>query len=99
MRKNTMKNKSLPGKCCDATFAGLSVWYKTVFEQLGWMVLAREYGMTDKVKVYVNSIYRINMSIEQKMKKTTDKDRLDDLRIMQKNVKVLLAHVQKDFKM
>ena len=70
-----------------------------MFEKLGWMVLAKERGMTDKVKAYVNSLYRIHTAIEQKMKKTEDKDRVEDLRIMKKNVQILLAHVQKDFNM
>jgi hypothetical protein len=93
-----MKTRKIPGTCCETTFKGLNRWYKSVFEQLGWMVLAKQYGMTDKVNVYVNSVYRIHMAIEQKMKKTEDKDRMEDLRVMKKNVKILLAHVQKDFK-
>jgi hypothetical protein len=97
-RKNIIKNK-IPGTCCETTFKGLNTWYKSMFEQLGWMVLAKQYGMTDKVNVYVNSVYRIHMAIEQKMKKTEDKDRIEDLRVMHKNIKILLQHVQKDFKM
>ena len=94
-----MKTRKIPGTCCETTFKGLNRWYKSVFEKLGWMVLAHERGMTDKVKVYVNSVYRIHMAIDQKMKKTEDKDRLEDLRVMKKNVQILLNHVQKDFKM
>ena len=94
-----MKTRKIPGTCCETTFKGLNRWYKSVFEKLGWMVLAHERGMTDKVKVYVNSVYRIHMAIDQKMKKTEDKDRLEDLRVMKKNVQILLVHVQKDFKM
>jgi len=95
-----MKNKTrkITGTCCETTFKGLNTWYKSVFEQLGWMVLAKKYGMTDKVNVYVNSIYRIHMAIEQKMKKTEEHDRLEDLRVMKKNIQILLEHVQKDFK-
>lgn len=93
-----MKTRKIPGTCCETTFKGLNRWYKSVFEQLGWMVLAKQYGMTDKVNVYVNSVYRIHMAIEQKMKKTEDKDRMEDLRVMKKNVQILLTHVQKDFK-
>ncbi len=58
-----------------------------------------ENGHGDKVKVYVNSIYRIRMAIDQRIKKTSDSDRMEDLRIMKKNVEILLAHVQKDFNM
>lgn len=93
----SMKNKSkkVPGKCCDVTYKGLHDWYKSVFEQLGWMVLAKENGMTDKISVYINSIYRIHMAIEQLIK--THPHKKVDLQIMKKNVKILLAHVQKDF--
>jgi len=98
--KNTRTRKiKIPGTCCETTFKGLNKWYKGMFEKLGWMVLAKEYGMTDKVKVYVNSLYRIHMAIDQKMKKTEDHDRMEDLRVMKKNVQILLTHVQKDFKM
>jgi len=93
-----MKTRKIPGRCCESTFKGIQTWYKSVFEQLGWMILAKDKGMTDKISVYVNSIYRIHMAIEQKIKKTTNKDRIEDLQIMLDNVKILLAHVQKDFK-
>ena len=93
-----MKTRKIPGRCCESTFKGLQQWYKSVFEQLGWMILAKDKGMTDKISVYVNSIYRIHMAIEQKIKKTNDSDRKEDLMIMLHNVKILLTHVQKDFK-
>lgn len=93
-----MNTRKIPGRCCESTFKGIQKWYKNVFEQLGWMILAKDKGMTDKISVYVNSIYRIHMAIEQKIKKTSDKDRIQDLQIMLDNVKILLAHVQKDFK-
>ena len=98
--KNTNRTRKIkiPGNCCETTFKGLNSWYKSVFEQLGWMVLEKERGMTDKVKVYVNSVYRIHMAIEQKMKKTEDTDRMEDLRVIRKNIQILLVHVQKDFK-
>lgn len=88
----------IPGRCCETTYKGLQRWYKSVFEQLGWMILAKDRGMSDKISVYVNSIYRIHMAIQQKMVSTIDQDRIQDLKIMEKNIKVLLYHVQKDFK-
>ncbi len=99
LKLDYMKTRKIPGKCCETTMKGLNSWYKSVFEKLGWMILAKEHGMTDKVKVYVNSIYRIHMAIDQRIKKTSDSDRMEDLRIMKKNVEILLAHVQKDFNM
>ena len=93
-----MKTRKIPGKCCITTYKGLQQWYKSVFEQLGWMILAKDRGMKDKVSVYVNSLYRIHMAIQQKIETTVDPDRKQDLLIMETNIKVLLAHVQKEFK-
>jgi len=93
-----MKTRKIPGKCCTTTYKGLQQWYKSVFEQLGWMILAKDRGMKDKVSVYVNSLYRIHMAIQQKIETTVDPDRKQDLVIMETNIKVLLAHVQKEFK-
>jgi hypothetical protein len=98
MRHVRIKTKKIPGICCETTYKGIQQWYKRVFEQLGWMILAKDRGMTDKLSVYVNSIYRIHIAIHQKIKTTLDKDRIQDLMIMEKNIKVLLTHVQKDFK-
>jgi hypothetical protein len=95
--RKTLKLK-IPGRCCEATYKGLQKWYKSVFEKLGWMVLAKDQGMTDTVSAYVNSVYRIHMALEQKIPKTEDPDKIEDLQIMLSNVKILLAHVQKDFK-
>lgn len=92
------RTRKIVGKCCDTTYKGLHKWYVSLFEKLGWMILAKDRGMTDKISVYVNSIYRIHMAIQQKIKMTEEKDRLNDLFIMEKDIRVLLAHVQKDFK-
>jgi hypothetical protein len=81
------RTRKIPGRCCEATFKGIQQWYKSVFEQLGWMILAKDKGMTDKISVYINSIYRIHMAIEQKIKKTNDLDKKEDLQIMLDNVK------------
>jgi len=99
MRHVRIQTKKIPGICCETTYKGIQQWYKHLFEQLGWMILAKDRGMTDKLSVYVNSLYRIHIAIHQKIKTTLDKDRIQDLMIMKKNIKVLLSHAQKDFKM
>ena len=58
-RKNKMSRKNNrmtmhPG-CCEATFHGLNKWYEMEFEKLGWMVLAKSRGHTDKITAYMNS--------------------------------------------
>jgi hypothetical protein len=85
------------GECCDATFHGLHIWSKTMFEQLGWMVLAKEHGMVDKLSTYKNSIMRLKMAIEKKMKSMKDADKKEDLMIMHDNVCCLEKHVMSDF--
>jgi hypothetical protein len=93
----TMKMYHGPGTCCDSTFDGIICWHKRMFEELGWMVLAKERGMSDKVMVYKNSIARLKMAIEQKLADTRDKDRKDDLKVLLHNVCVLMDHANHDF--
>ena len=92
--------KNLPlleEECCEATYHGLNEWYKAKFEKLGWMLLAQKYGMTDKVMSYQNSIKRLHVALDQKMRKMRDKDKKDDLILMKKNVEFLMEHVKSDF--
>ena len=84
-------------KHCKATMHGIHVWYKSMFEQLGWMVLADKKGYTDKIISYKSSILRLKDALEYKMKHVSEKDRKDDLRIMQENLMILHDHVDKDF--
>jgi len=96
-RNKTMKKRCGTSECAYATHQGLSVWYKHLFEELGWMVLAKNRGMSDKVSVYLHSIRRFKNSIEYKITTTQEKDRRNDLQIMHSNVCILLEHAEKDF--
>jgi len=100
-KNKTMYNKydisNTVGDCCDATFHGLHEWHKHMFEQLGWMILAKSHGFTDKIAVYKSSLIRLKHSLEEKIKSTKEKDRKDDLHILHKNVCILIEHVEKDF--
>jgi hypothetical protein len=82
----------------EATMAGLSQWYKSAFERLGWMVLAKEYGMDDKLIAYKIELQRLHKHLCQKIDKVHDEDKKDDLKIMKTNVECLIAHANKDFK-
>jgi hypothetical protein len=62
----TLKNRKMPGKVGDVTLKGINRWFKSVFEQLGYMVLAKSKGMTDKIQVYINSVHRLKQAIENK---------------------------------
>lgn len=82
-----------------ATMIGLNGWHKAMFEQLGWMVLAKEkYGLSDKIATYKNSVNRLKEAIECKMTQVHEQDRKDDLQILLDNVIILKAHIDKDFK-
>jgi predicted ATP-binding protein involved in virulence len=87
------------GECCEATFHGIHEWYKRMFEHLGWMILAHKRGMVDKTTVYLTSLKRLKMAIEQKLKTTKDSDKKTDLKIMWENVCTLMEHAEKDLGM
>jgi predicted lipoprotein len=93
----SLSSEGIPGRCCDATMHGLHHWYSEMFEKLGWMILAKDRGMTDKIHTYVNSLHRLATALEQKVAKVHDVDHKEDLLIMWKNTKILLEHAQKDF--
>ena len=81
-----------------ATMHGINAWHKAMFEQLGWMVLAKEkYHLDDKIATYKNSVNRLKEAIECKINKVQEKDRKDDLKILLDNVIILKAHIDKDF--
>jgi hypothetical protein len=92
-----MKTRSRKSCKHQATYVGLHQWFKTEYEKLGWMVLAKSKGMHEKVRVYVHSVQRLHDHLECKIQATMDKDRIDDLTIMFNDVKVLLAHCKRDF--
>jgi hypothetical protein len=95
-RKNvTMKNRD-DMSCYDATYHSINHWYKSMYEKLGWMILAKNHGMVDKVVAYKNSLERLRCAIEKKMKKTRDHDKKDDLKIMHTDLLVLIEHAMKD---
>jgi hypothetical protein len=85
------------GFCCDATMCGLQQWYKSKFEKLGWMILAKNKNMHEKISEYKHSLEHLEKAIQHKMDYHVCKDDKDDLMIMLHNVKVLIEHVKKDF--
>ena len=93
----TLKNRKIPGKVGDVTLKGINKWFKSVFEKLGYMIIAKSKGMSDKIQVYINSVHRLKQAIEDKKNKVYDADKVEDLRIMSANLDVLLKHIHKDF--
>ena len=80
----------------EVTFHGLNHWYKHLFEKLGWMILAKHNGMTDKTSNYINSLKRFKHSLEYKLKHTKSPDQKEDIRVMHHNICILYEHAEKD---
>ena len=78
-----------------STFAGLNIWFKNEYEKLGWMVLAKEKGMMDKVQVYKNSVHRLEHSLQCKINSVKEHDRKDDLQIMLGHTRILCEFIDK----
>jgi hypothetical protein len=97
MHSSTMKSYPHYPECPDATFHGLQCWSKCLFEKLGWMVLAKEYGMMDKITSYKTSLDRIKCAIEMKIKNLHDHDKKEDMHILYRNICTLCEHANKDF--
>ena len=87
------KNMSLPKYA--NTFHGLHHWHKAMFEKLGWMVLAKAKGYSDKLAVYKNSIGHLAKSLEHVMGEYESANRKHDLRVLHMNVMALDRFVSK----
>ena len=81
----------------DRTMHSLEKWTHHMFEQLGWMVLAKSYGYSDKIHSYKQSVRRLKESLLYKLNHTHNSDRKDDLKVLIKEVEILMAHIEKDF--
>jgi hypothetical protein len=79
------------------TFDGLQMWFKSLYEELGWMVLAKEMGYKDKIRGYKAKLRRFDQSLAIAERELQDPDHLRDLQIMKDKIKILEKHVHKDF--
>ena len=94
-----MKKTLKISRCAhNPTFDGLQNWYKSSFEQLGWMILALKFNYKDKVQIYKQNTIMLRDCIIKKHKKMVDKDKKDDLKSMLDNIEILIKHINKDFK-
>lgn len=80
----------------NVTMHGLNHWYDHLFEKLGWMILAKNNGMSDKTAMYITSLKRFKNALEYKLKHTKSPDHKEDIRIMHQNICVLCEHAEKD---
>jgi len=68
-----------------------------MFQNLGWMILAKDHGFNDKIAEYKKSIQRLKEGLEKKLKEVENNDKRQDLEIMLRNVGILMKHAHKDF--
>jgi hypothetical protein len=77
---------------------GLKMWFQRMFESLGWMVLAKKKGYTEKIVAYKKSLVRLCEKMECKIKLVSSEDKKRDLKIMLQDALELVRHVRKDFR-
>jgi len=95
--KNRTRHNLSSKKHSIRTLHSLHHWFKHVFTDLGWMVLAKSKGYHDKINCYKNSIKRLHESIEYKIRTVHEIDHKNDLKIMLEDIECLMQHVEKDF--
>ena len=78
-----------------STFHGLHHWHKSMFEKLGWMVLAKAKGYGYKIVDYKKSLKHLKDSIEHVMREYTESDRKHDLKVLHMQVCCLIDYVNK----
>jgi len=91
--RKTRKIQKKQSTTNEYTFHGLHEWTKAMFEKLGWMLLAKRDGHMDKALSYQNGVKRLRDALEEKIKKTREKDRKDDLTILKNNVETLIENI------
>ena len=92
---STRKTLRLPKYA--STMKGIQMWYRALFEKLGWMVLADAKGYNDKIEQYKRSISRLLKTIEHVMSEYENHDRIHDLKVLYMNTEVLHECVMKLF--
>ena len=81
----------------ETTYYALHGWYKKEFELLGWMILAKSHGFGEKIECYKTSLRHLHQAIKNKIAIIECNDKKTDLKLMLKNVDILMKHVDKDF--
>ena len=76
------------------TFCGVSEWHKRMFEDYGWMILAKEKGYDFKIVTYKKSIDHLILTIRDLMSQYEDNDRRHDLSVLLMNAECLAVWAQ-----
>jgi len=82
----------------NVTTRALHDWTKAEFEKLGWMVLANRDHHKYKIDGYKMGLNHLKEALEQKIGKTQEEDRRNDLMILHRNLECLIGTVNKMFK-
>lgn len=77
----------------EITFEGIHSWYRNLFKRSGWLILAIRDNYTDKIDSFIEEAEHLLQAAKQKEKLVLEKDRKDDLKIIQKNIKTLIQHI------
>ena len=92
------RKQKLNCKNKETTMYGLQLWYVSMVEKLGWMILAKSKdGVHDKLISYKQKLFRLEEKIKCKMNTIHDIDNQNDLRIMLNDVQLLVRHIDNDF--
>lgn len=95
--RSNSHNKSKSAHKCIITYCDLHHCYKHSFEKLGWIILSKKNGMSEKTEMYKHNLKHLHDSICKKYEHMHDKDNKNDLLIMKENVECLIQHVNADF--
>lgn len=79
------------------TYHGVHEWSKSIFEKLGWMVLAQAHKHESKIAEYKAGIEHLIDALEHLEKETQDTDRKRDLSVLKSNAVALQKHVIRAF--
>ena len=78
------------GDPAEATCKQLAMWFTHKSEKFGYMLQAKENKHWDQIFAYINSVVRLYKAVTEK--KVTESDRDQDLKILLKQVTVLLRN-------
>jgi hypothetical protein len=91
--RKTCKSHSVPRY--SGTFYSLNKWHKRLFEELGWMVLAKEKGYNDKIALYKRNLNRFVKTAEHVSSEYDGHNRKHDLNVLRMNIEALKHFVMK----
>ena len=91
--RKTLRSLRVPRNA--ATMSQLNSSFKSMYEKVGWMVLAKAKGMSHKVIEYKKNLKQLVESIEHVMHEYTNMNRIHDLKVLYMEACVLRDYVAK----